>query len=331
MNTVNVKLNSTDYLILNELQSLVAQFTKDKDNFCWIARQLIQKSLLNKFQKDLKIDTIYRSFKRLHTNGLIKYEQSGWFKTTKDKFIILKDIFSKKSHTISLSLNSQIQFIAKKYTKINIDIKDEYGLFVAHYENNNIVFTSYNYLHRKWKSWVKRIREVKQQVKMISILDANLTLDDEMIDIATKYMNQSIIKDVFDNFIAYHTSKLSKYADWKAAWKVWCFNYKKFDKALAKNTKSKQVKTTKQQEKQDYRWDFRKAKDISDRIKEWLEYEKNIDWLNDYYLKDIAIPGLGWQEVQHPDFNKEEILLFKLDSKDAQHLLNDNIEDVEIV
>jgi plasmid replication initiation protein len=107
--------------------------------------------------------------------------------------------------------------------------------------------------------------------------------------------------------------------------KKWCMQKKR-----------KQTEVSPKEEQKNYRWDFRKAKDISDKIKDHLEFEKGINWLDDYYWKDLPIPGIGWQKVMHPDFNKEEILLYKLDSKDdnSKYLLDnktDEILDIEII
>ncbi len=109
-------------------------------------------------------------------------------------------------------------------------------------------------------------------------------------------------------------------------WTNWCKQYQMHkNKKSAKNTSSEQ---------KNYTWDFRKAEKISNEIKNFLEFEKGIKWLEDYYLKDIPIPGVGWQDVMHPHLNKEEIILFKLDSEHEQFMINyqsDDILEVEVV
>jgi len=93
-----------------------------------------------------------------------------------------------------------------------------------------------------------------------------------------------------------------------------------------KNSQFKSVTLpNKAQKKQDYTWDFQKAKKISDRLKDWLEFEKGINWLDDYYWKGRELPGIGWNKVMHPNFHKEEILLFGLKS------IDENIMPVEII
>ena len=92
-------------------------------------------------------------------------------------------------------------------------------------------------------------------------------------------------------------------------------------------------KSQEQQEKSDYKWNFKKAKHISDKLKDWLEFDLGLDWKEKYYWKDIyefeikarnGILKIGWKKMPHPDFNKDEILLFKIDdeSEDSQYLVS---------
>jgi hypothetical protein len=86
--------------------------------------------------------------------------------------------------------------------------------------------------------------------------------------------------------------------------------------------------TTQNKEKDYYKWDFRKAKEVSDKIKNWLRFDKKINWIDDYYWKDIPIPGIRWQKVMHPNFNKEEIILFKINSNDGSFILQHKSNDI---
>ncbi|MEA3383410.1 MAG: hypothetical protein U9Q20_01865 [Campylobacterota bacterium] len=102
-------------------------------------------------------------------------------------------------------------------------------------------------------------------------------------------------------------------------WLLWikqCLKYK--------NQQSKRdSKSNTHSEQQKYRFDFRKAKDISDKIKDYLEFERNINWLDDYYMKDKPIPGgVGYHEVMHPDFNKKEILLYIIESDNKSDIID---------
>jgi plasmid replication initiation protein len=95
--------------------------------------------------------------------------------------------------------------------------------------------------------------------------------------------------------------------------KKWCMQKKR------KLSKQESIPS----EQKEYKWQFKKAKEVSDKLKDWLEFDLGIDWLDDHYWKDEPIDGIGWQKVPHPDFNKDEILLYKLDdnSEETKYLI----------
>ncbi len=88
------------------------------------------------------------------------------------------------------------------------------------------------------------------------------------------------------------------------------------------------------QEKENHKFEFKKAKVISDKIKDYLDFEKGIDWLNDYYWKDKPLEGIGWQKVLHPHLGKEEILLYKIESDYGNIMIQhktDDVLDIEVI
>ena len=139
---------------------------------------------------------------------------------------------------------------------------------------------------------------------------------------AKEYMDNENITLEFTKFKNHYMANGDLKVSWEKVWENWCINHKQF------KPKAPREQSTKQKEKADYKWDFRKAKEVSDRIKNWLRFDKKINWLDDYYWKDIPIPGIGWQKVMHPDFNKEEIILFKIDSSDGNFMLQHKTNDI---
>lgn len=147
-----------------------------------------------------------------------------------------------------------------------------------------------------------------------TITSKTINITTTIKEIAAEFKVENVDEEWQKFLDSYNNDKKSPQLQIKY-WKQWCSQYQY------------QVHRSKQtDEKKNYRWDFKKAKDGSDRIKDWLEFEKGINWLDDFYLKDIPIQGIGWQEVQHPDFNKKEILLFRIENQ--KHI--DDIEDCEI-
>jgi len=134
----------------------------------------------------------------------------------------------------------------------------------------------------------------------------------------------------FESFKIYNDNNLEK---------ITLDNFKKW--CMQKKRKQTQVQATQtiNTEKDSYKWEFKKAQAISNKIKDHLEFNLGINWLDDYYLKDIKefeADGVkyGYQDVMHPDFNKEEILLYKIDDDNGQFLIQfkeDEIIDVELI
>jgi len=133
----------------------------------------------------------------------------------------------------------------------------------------------------------------------------------------------------FENFCLYNNEDEEKITD--DNFKKWCMQKKR--KIVENENKSLGI-----QEQKQYAWDFKKAKDKSDKIKDFLDFDLGVDWLNIYYLKDIKtfevvfkneVVKIGWQDVMHPHFDKEEILLFRIyddvsDMSDEERYLLEN-------
>ncbi len=204
------------------------------------------------------------------------------------------------------------EFAKSKFIQNTDDMFDNFKLY---YQSKGTINSDWNAV---WKRWVLNNNKYKSHLIKTTI-DEDMILNSSMKKFATKYIDKENIELEFRKFKNHYLGTGDIKASWEKVWENWSIHHKQFKpKDLSKKAK----------EKQDYRWDFRKAKDVSDRIKDWLEFEKGIKWLEDYYLKDIPIPGIGWQDVMHPDFNKEEILLFKIDSENGKFMLNNKSDDI---
>ncbi|MEA2049334.1 MAG: hypothetical protein U9O56_01175 [Campylobacterota bacterium] len=220
-----------------------------------------------------------------------------------------------ESTTIPLdfSLTYELRSFAKSKFVQNID--DMFDDFKLYYQSKAITNSDWGAV---WKRWVLNNNKYKSHLIKTTIKD-DMSLTTNMKEFAKEYIDKGSIDLEFIKFKNHYLGTGDLKVSWDKVWENWCIHHKQFKpKDISKKAK----------EKQDYRWDFRKAKDVSDRIKDWLEFEKGINWLDDFYWKGIPIPGIGWQKVIHPDFNKEEILLYKIDSKDGTFMLNHKTDDI---
>ena len=205
-----------------------------------------------------------------------------------------------------------IEFAKSKYVR---NVNEMFEDFKYYYQGKGTLNHDWEAV---WRRWVLNHNQYAKHL-LTTPIDKDMSLSEAMIQFAKEYIDEKNIEIEFLKFKNHYIASGDLKVSWRRVWENWCINSKQF--------KPKE-QTQKAQEKANYRWDFRKAKDTSDRIKDWLEFEKGINWLEDFYLKDIPIPGIGWQEVMHPDFNKEEILLYKIDSKDGQFMLNHKSDDI---
>lgn len=242
-------------------------------------------------------------------------------KTTPSESTTIPDNF-----TLSYEMR---EFAKSKFVQ---DVENMFEDFKLYYQSKSTLNADWE---ATWKRWVLNKNKFKNHL-IKTTLDENLTLTNEMIQIAKSYIqNMDEIKLEFTKYKNHYLANGDLKVSWNNVWENWCINYKKYQ------IKAPKEQTAKQKEKADYKWDFRKAKDISDKIKDWLEFEAKINWMEQYYWKDIhqfdiktnnGTLKLGWTKMPHPDFNKDEILLFKIDTDDAKYLLtNENIDTVEVI
>jgi len=203
------------------------------------------------------------------------------------------------------------QFAKSKFIQNPEDVFEEFKLY---YQGKG---TSNSDWEAVWKKWVMSQNKYKSHL-IKTVIDEDMMINDPMRKFAKKYIDKDSIELEFIKFKNHYIASGDLKVSWVKMWENWSIKHKEF----------KPKENTKAKEKADYRWDFRKAKDVSDRIKDWLEFDKKINWLDDFYWKEIPIPGIGWQKVQHPDFNKEEILLYKIDSTDGSFMLNHKTDDI---
>ena len=212
----------------------------------------------------------------------------------------------------NFTLTYEMRFFAKSKFIQNVD--DIFEDFKLYYQSKGTLNSDWEAV---WKRWV--LNQNKYKTHLIkTVIDEDMILNTPMLKFAQKYIDKNNIELEFVKFKNHYTASGDIKVSWVKMWENWCIKHKEF----------KPKENTKAKEKADYRWDFRKAKEVSDRIKDWLEFDKKINWLDDFYWKNIPIPGIGWQKVIHPDFNKEEILLYKIDSTDGNFMVEHKTDDI---
>jgi hypothetical protein len=233
---------------------------------------------------------------------------------------------SKPKEATSIPSNFSLTYEMKQFaqSKFLQNIEEIFEDFTLYYQSKSTTNSDWEAV---WKRWVLNQNKYKKQLVKTTI-NENILLDENMSKIAKIYMSKETISLEFTKFKNHYIANGELRVSWGKVWENWCINHKQFKPKVPRE------QTEKQKQKADYKWDFRKAKEVSDRIKNWLRFDKKINWLDDYYWKDIPIPGIGWQKVMHPDFNKEEIILFKIDSNDGNFMLQhktDEIIDAEVL
>lgn len=230
---------------------------------------------------------------------------------------------SLKKESTSIPNNFQLNYEMKAFAKSKFiqDVEEVFENFKLFYQSKGTMNSDWEAV---WKRWVLNQNRYKNHL-VKTTLDEDIELNETYKKIAKKYIKNNFIDIEFTKFKNHYISNGDLKVSWEKVWENWCINHKQFQP---------KEQSAKAKEKMDYKWDFRKAKDVSDRIKDWLRFEKNINWLDDFYWKDIPIPGIGWQKVMHPDFNKEEILLYKIESQDGNYMIQyktDDIIDAEVL
>jgi len=215
--------------------------------------------------------------------------------------------------------NFSLTYEMKQYAKSKFiqNVEEVFENFKLYYQSKGILNSDWEAV---WKKWVLNNNKFKNHLIKTTI-DENMKLTAELKEIAKKYLSKDLIELEFTKFKNHYISNGDLKVSWERVWENWCINSKQFNN-------QQQTTSPALQEKQQYKWNFKKAQDTSNKIKDWLRFDKGINWLKDHYQKNIPIPGIGWQKVMHPDFNKEEILLYKIESENGQFLLNHKSNDI---
>jgi len=214
--------------------------------------------------------------------------------------------------------NFSLTFEMRQYANLKHirNVEEVFENFKLYYQSKGTINSDWEAV---WKKWVLNQNKYTNHLIKTTI-DEKLELKNNFLKIAKKYIQAEMIELEFTKFKNFYISRGDLSVSWERMWENWCINYKQHS---YNKQPTQQIK-----EKQQYKWDFKKAQDTSNKIKDWLRFEKGINWLRDYYQKNIPIPGIGWQKVMHPDFDKEEILLYKIDSNDGQFMLNHKSDDI---
>jgi plasmid replication initiation protein len=196
-----------------------------------------------------------------------------------------------------------------------------------------------------------------------SVHSINFTIEKNRNNILEKKVEEKIFKIQPDKleemrviYLSYKHNKQKFEVEWRSfclyndnlVKKITRINFHKWCKKI-RRVETNEVQTNKKtnkehnntiKEKTIYRWNYRKAKEMSDKLKDWLEFVKGVRWLEDYYLQDKPLPlGILVKKVIDPDFNREEILLYTAKKEEMhqenklyiENLAKENIIDVEEV
>ena len=241
--------------------------------------------------------------------------------------------YSKPKENTTIPNNFALTYEMKQFaqSKFLQNVDDVFEDFKLYYQSKSTTNADWEAV---WKRWVLNQNKYKKHLVKTTI-DENIILSSMMLEVAKQYMKNDAVTLEFTKFKNHYIANGDLKVSWEKVWENWCINHKQFQPKVPKE------QTNKQKEKADYKWDFRKAKDISDKIKDWLEFDAKINWMEKYYWKDIhqfeiktndGILKLAWTKMPHPDFNKDEILLFKIDTDEAKYLLNkETIDTVEVI
>jgi hypothetical protein len=211
-------------------------------------------------------------------------------------------------------LNEQM----KKYaTKCGISfnkIEFEFAQFKNNKKEHRVL--SFNWV-ATWQTWCenhnKRVSHLKREPmgENDELCDVYFKKAKEVLKFSSNDNKNDIdlkINIIFARFKNWHIAKGTLNTNWLKAWISWCERANDYEK--------QNNKTIKAQEKADYKWDFEKAVIISDKIKEWLKKEYDVNWIdfiNEY--KQFEFKNIGWKTIAHPHLNRVETLLFLNDNK----------------
>lgn len=166
--------------------------------------------------------------------------------------------------------------------------------------------------------------------KELFYIDPEMKLTSEMIDIASLYSIDSLAANqLFENFHKYYSIKQFKSRDWIGLWNDWAsknvgFIYSK--EGVFKEPNALDFTAPINGEKYPYIFinskDFFQAEAVSNKIKNILEFDLKINWL-DHYWDNIPINGIKWQECKHPFRGGDQTILYF----DEESLAFNNFKD----
>ncbi|MEA3316162.1 MAG: hypothetical protein U9Q30_09920 [Campylobacterota bacterium] len=293
---LELQLNDLNEKILNNLE--FSDSLEEFDNEVYLENVLDKFAIESGKSQDVLIDASFNK----DISKELSVKKNNKITSIPDNFILDYDM---------------LHFATSKYIKNPQNLFDDFKLY---YQAKGTLNSDWK---KAWERWVLQQNKFNSPLEK-TLINKDMILTEDMKKVASKYLKNDKIELEFIKFKNHYLASGDIKASWIKTWENWTI----------KNNQLKSKATSTSQEKSDYRWNFRKAKDVSDRIKEWLKFDKKINWLDDYYWKDIPIPGIGWQKVMHPDFNKEEILLYKVESKDGQFMIehaSDDIIEIEIL
>jgi len=184
-----------------------------------------------------------------------------------------------------------------------------------------------------WKRWLLNQKKYTNQAPK-KPMSNNFELNDNRKEMVKDYIALADLELEFLKFKNHYLANGDMRVDWNSAWQNWAINHKQFKP-------KEQTKAMK--EKQEYKWEFKKLKDISDKIEQWLDFTVKIDFIKLYVIPGVKefsvktnkeIIKIGWQYVMHPDYNTRQLLLFRVESDIGQALLehrDEEIIDIEIL
>jgi plasmid replication initiation protein len=187
--------------------------------------------------------------------------------------------------------------------------------------------TEYKDWEKSWQLWVNRSKKYVNHLPTQAIKE-NMELSEKMKEVSSKHIKNEDLEIEFIKFKNHYISNGLKSNNWTKLWENWSINHKQF--------KPKEQSSA-MKEKQEYRWEFRKLKDTSDKIEQWLDFTVGIDFIKLYVIPGIKefeiktkqdIIKLGWQYIMHPDYNTRQLLLFRIESDLGQALLEHRDEDI---
>ena len=244
-----------------------------------------------------------------------------------------ENTFTKKREFELTELHELMQ-VPKSYKTQYIDFKRKVlEISVREINKHSDIFISYKAIKRGRAVFWIEFTITKNETNIIEseALENSIIFDEikhkEFKILFQKFgFEDKLFEDEFRNFCLFNNDNEVKITI--DNFTKWCMQKKR--KAVEALKKSKE-----QQEKAAYKWNFRKAKYASDKLKDYFMFDVAFDWQEEYYWKDIKTfeynsVNYSWQKVLHPDFGKEETLLFVVEQDEYLANTTADILDVEV-